>query len=182
MCRFKSSIETRDGRIIHHELTDSHEDLLILAGITERNDSDVNPMFVRLEFCPVDNKDLADPGKYELVIDGGSRPSWFTEEREHAHAEFLRGVIRSMLVTDERKLLMGGAWILAGKANAATAKSCRIVAMRDSAKVGAMRDSAKVDAMYDSANVGAMRDSAKVGAMYGSAKVVKDNRSEAKRT
>jgi hypothetical protein len=186
VCKFLSAIVTRDGSVFcDPEHTDSHEDLIASLGLNDidrRESADVVRHFVRVEFT---SETLCDPDSYSLVLDD-NRPVWWTDEMESGVAEHLRGLVRRMIVSGNRDVLLGGCWILVGGANVKEAINSRVVVvygdgvigvlygssrvgmLRDSSQVGVLNGSSRVDALYGSSRVGMLRDSSQVGVLNGS--------------
>jgi len=115
MCQFKSAIVTKDGTVFHHELTDSHELLIDHFGLKEGDAAGfAHANFVRVEFYPDGKADIAKPEKYRLRVDERETPVWFTEEIRQTATATLTAIIEKMIVRDERRVLLGGAWIFDG--------------------------------------------------------------------
>ena len=107
MCNFLSAIVKQDGDIIcRPESTDSHEDMIDFAGLVD----DGRGAFVRVEFLPGD--DLCDVNGYALTVDQRDTPEWWTGDMAARIAESLRDRVRRMIVTEERRILLGGCWIV----------------------------------------------------------------------
>ena len=175
MCEFLSAIVTQTGDVLWSKSTDHHEHLV---DHFELNDSQREPMrWVRVEFKPGQNP--ADASGYNLTLDEREAPDWWEGRKEKAERT-LRGIVEQMIITGDKKILLGGTWILAGKANVGQVVNARIVYMLDSSKIGymggssnigEMRESSNVGAMRESSNVGVMRESSNVGDMWGSSKI-----------
>jgi hypothetical protein len=129
MCCFKSAIVTRDGRIMHHDATDSHTDLISHFKLREGK---AGENFVRVEFTP-DGNAFADVDKYTLRIDETRVPAWFDEETTEKTVKALKRVIRSMIICDERDMVLGGTWIVGDGAKVATFRNTRIIAITSGA-------------------------------------------------
>ena len=136
--------------------------------------------FVRVEFYPPGGVPLYEVKKYELHVDEPDPPDWFDESIKEKVERKLYRRVKKMLVSGERKRLIGGCWILHGEAKVervinATIKvmygSSRVGGMWGSSQVGVMCDSSQVGVMYDSSRVGVMCDSSRVGGMHGSSQV-----------
>ena len=167
MCKFISAIVMKSGDLIcDPEHTDNHEDLMIFANI--RDNYLQLGRFARIEFTPPDDKDIADVSAWNLHVDEDETPVWFDSVVVRSKMEALA---RRMIISDERKLLLGGCWILVGEANVKTVKSARIFTMRDSSRVNTMRDSSQVNTMRDSSQVNTMLDSSQVNMMLDSSQV-----------
>ena len=110
MSDFKSAIVTRQGEILEHWNTDSHEDLVNLFNLRDRKD-----FFVRVEFRPEDSRDLIDIDKYILRVDEESIPAWFEEYREATQKRLTEIVSRIIRKDYVSAILVEGAYILSGK-------------------------------------------------------------------
>jgi hypothetical protein len=166
MCQFKSAIVLKNGDIIHSYYTDSHEDLVDMMELRDNG----NGGFVRVEFFPRENN-YADVSAYKLSVDQPDTPDWWTDEMAKRTETFLREVVKRMIVRENKKCLVGGAYILAGNAQIERCVDANIVVMYDSSNVGKMRGSSKVGEMCNSSKVGEMWGSSKVGEMWDSSKV-----------
>jgi hypothetical protein len=114
MCRFFSSIVTRDGRILWHPVTDQHELLIEHFSLDDKTDHGAAmERFVRCEFYPKNPADGAKLEMYRLRIDEAAIPSWMDGERQAETTTRMAEIIRGMIVTDKR-LLLGGVWIVTG--------------------------------------------------------------------
>ena len=127
MCKFKSAIVTRTGELYHSELTDSHTDIIDLYGLKEGKSGQ---NFVRVEFTPNDFKTIDDPATYSLKVDEDSIPKWFDDDLRADVVKKLSALVRQMVVSDERKILAGGEYILIDGAKVDRAILCRIHCMR----------------------------------------------------
>ena len=183
MCKFFSSIVTRQGEILWHEATDSHEDLVHHFKLKDNN---LLGKFVRTEFYPDDVNDSGDVDKYKLRVDEESTPEWF-KEIEEATTEKLRAIVSRIIVKDDIEFALGGVYVLAGKAKISVLKNGRVVMMWDSSQVGKMLgssqvgemwDSSRVETMWGSSRVETMWDSSQVETMSGSSQIRTDNRAK----
>ena len=116
MSRFISAIVSRD-EIYHRDETDSHELLERSLGMTATANKERE--FVRVEFSPAANDDLADVSKYKLQVDQETTPDWWGE-RSDCVEEYLREVVKKKIIANNQDLILGGCWIVA---NGATVKS-----------------------------------------------------------
>ncbi len=178
MCQFKSAIVLREPRnkggfqLLMSPWTESHSELIQIHNLRD----DGRLRFARVEFTP-DSMATADkPETYKLLIDEEREPDWFDAEMKEAVADKMRDYIKSIIVTGDVALLIGGQFIVAGGAKIHSVKTCVINAMMGSAKVGSIYDSAKVGSIYGSAKVDYIYGSAKVGSISDSAKIKNDNR------
>jgi hypothetical protein len=113
MCHTLSGIAHRNGDVTTSEYTDSHRILLDSLGIADAGSPLESRQWVSVEFLPP--KDLAtieDMATWRLTVDEqATEPPWWDEMRGQIRASMER-VVERMFVRDERKLLLGGAWIL----------------------------------------------------------------------
>src|ERR1019366_5836570 len=113
MCKFVSGIILKTGEIVcEPEFTDSHEDLLKMAGIVENQYATGSEYFARFEFTPPEDlKTVSDLSTWKLKVDEGVIPSWYNAEPVLAYCE---RKVRSMIVTTARNVVFGGCWICDG--------------------------------------------------------------------
>jgi hypothetical protein len=167
VCKFLSALVLRNGDIYTRpEATDSHEDLIEDLGFKD----DGSDGFVRVEFVPPPDRNIVDPNAWKFRLDQ-ERPSWFSQQDEERAIDKLRRRVANMLVSDKRKILLGGCWILHGDAVVSRAHSARIVMMLGSSQVGVMHGSSQVGVMHESSRVGEMHESSRVGEMHDSSQV-----------
>ena len=129
MCEFLSAIVMRNGDILTHDATDSHELLAKHFKLVEHRDSDkgVNG-WVKVEFCPP-NHEYDQPDRYVLRIDEDCAPAWWDAEMVEKVTGSLRAMIERMIVSANEELLLGGRHIVAsgkrvGQLVAGTAIAC----------------------------------------------------------
>ena len=179
MCKFFSSIVTRQGEVLYNQFIDSHETLIQIFKLRDDKPMDY---FVRCEFYPQDNNDMGDADKYELRVDENFTPEWFEEFRESV-TDKMRIIIKNMTVTGDRDCLIGGAYILKD-AEVGFLNYCRIVwasnstvnEMRDNSTVNQMRDNSTVNQMWGNSTVKEMWDNSTVNQMLGNSTVKNDER------
>ena len=113
MCKFVSGIILKTGEIIcEPEFTDSHEELLKMAGIVENPYATGSEYFARFEFTPPEDlKTVSDLSTWKLKVDENVISSWFNNEPVLAYCE---RKVRSMIVTTARNVVFGGCWIFDG--------------------------------------------------------------------
>ena len=166
MCNFLSALVLKSGEVVcSPEHSDSHEDLIDAAELSDNG----NGGFARVEYLPRDRYDKLD--KYEFVVDEITKPDWFTEEVKQRTIEILKARVSRMIVSDKKKILLGGCYVLTDGADVGKIKNSRILAACDSAKIGEVYGSAKIDRVCDSAKIGEVCGSAKIGEVCGSAKI-----------
>ena len=166
MCVFFSFLALRDGRVLHHDMLDSHEDLVDLFNLRDTH----MQHFVRGELRPGAN--LCDIDTYTFHLDEDEAPSWWNCETADGVEQEVRRRVSAMIRTSGNIALMAdGCLILGGTATIVKMVAGRVICLQDSAQVGKMQDSARVGVMRNSAQVGKMQDSARVGEMQDSAQV-----------
>ena len=164
MCQFFSALVLRNGDILWHEATDSHSDLVAHF---QMPDNPACKHFAKVEFTPPEVEGwpmFEDWEKYNLRVDEDTRPDWF-DEVENGVVKKLQSVIRSMIVNDERPLILGGARILVSGAKINAIKSSRVISMSGTSRVGSMYGTSSVGYMYDTSRVGSMYGTSSVGYM-----------------
>jgi len=173
MCEFKSGIVLRDEslkggfKLLMSPWTESHSDLIAMYNLR----CGARLSFARVEFKPESMATADKPATYKLRIDEERTPEWFDNEMKDAVSDKMRTYIKSIIITGDVCLLIGGQFILAGGAKVETAKNCIITAMLDSSTVNAMLGSSTVNAMLGSSTVNAMLGSSTVNAMLDSSAV-----------
>ena len=165
MCEFKSGIVLRDEslkggfKLLMSPWTEHHSDLIAMHNLHDG----ARLSFARVEFKPPSMATADKPETYKLRIDEERCPDWFDESMKEAVSGRMRNYIRSIIITEDRCLLIGGQFIISGKVSIQVAKCCVIRAMLEHSKVGEMWESSQVGTMRDSSKVGTMRDSSQVG-------------------
>ena len=193
MCKFKSAIVVRDDaskggfRLLMSPWTESHEDLVTYCKLKDNDAFRIN--FARVEFSPssMDKAHLVD--EYKLRLDEDRAPDWWSDEIRDGVAAKMRDYIKSIIVTGNVGLLMGGQFILAPGAKVEASRAVVIAAMCGTSSVGTMSgtssvgtmsgtssvgkmlDTSSVGEMLDTSSVGMMRDTSSVGKMYGTSSV-----------
>ena len=146
MCEFKSALVLQSEEIITYPFTESHEDLIDIVGIKDNGKA-----FVRIEFVPANNQ-YTDVDKYVLKVDQKDTPDWWTTEVVERTTTKMKELIRRMIVTGDKTIIVGGQYILKN-CSVKTCKACNIAAMLGSSEVGVMWDSSKVGKMLGSSKV-----------------------------
>lgn len=161
MCKFYSAIVLKSGELLHNPATQSHEVLIVLHNLRDNGND-----FIRVEYTPkCDN--YADLSSYELTVDEKYTPGWWTEELAEKIRCKLQVIVKRIIITDERKILVGGCYLLAGDARVFDVYNSYIIQMRDNSSVGKMLENSSVGEMLENSSVGRMRDNSKI---------IKDNR------
>jgi len=138
MCNFKSAIVLKNGDLLHSPWTDNHEDLIDLFQL---NDNTLRQNFVRVEYNPIGEID--ELSKYNLKIDESNIPDWFEKVKEKAERK-LAVIVKNMIVKDNKKILIGNAFIVCGNAKIKNIKTARIISICGSAQVKYICDSARI--------------------------------------
>ena len=164
MCKFMSAIVMRNGDILcDPEHTDSHEELIHANNLSTTTVGERG--YCRVEYAPADG-DPANTDNYVLRVDEETVPRWWAKVRDDVE-ESLRARVGRMVIEGEVKCLLGGCWIVRGKAVIGKVRSSRIVAVRDSAQITNVGGSASIS------NVGG---SASISNVSGSAQITNDHR------
>ncbi len=128
MCNFLSGWVLRTGDVLCEPMLDSHEELAKWFNI--KRDDGHNA--IRWEFSPTEKdgvRQFFDFDSYSFRIDEKETPSWFDEERREATINAAKKVLRSMVVSDDSRLILLGKAIFAGDgAKIARAIGCRLLA------------------------------------------------------
>ena len=174
MCNFKSAVVTRNGKFLHNAFLDSHEDIIDLFNL---HDNGIDN-FVRVEFIPrgkfweIDN--------YKFRIDENEVPSWWAKELEEKTVQNLRKIIKNMIISGERKILVGGKYILYNAkinkiANCViqTMDNSQVNKMWSNSQVNKMFDNSQVNKMWGNSQVNEMFDKSQVNEMWGNSQVNK---------
>jgi len=190
VCQFKSAIVVKDAkqnggfRLLLSPWTDSHSDLIALHSL--RDDGKLR--FARIEYSPPDMSAAHRPETYKLKIDEGRTPEWFDGDMKEAVAKKMQAHIKTLIVTGEVALLMGGQFIIAPGAKIGAVKNALVASVLDasidsvygsahigsvsgSARIGSVSDSARIDSVYGSASIGYVSGSARIDSVYGSASI-----------
>lgn len=115
MSRFKSAIGLKSGELLHAE-TDDYEDLIEYFNIL--------PDFVRLEYT---SDDLTDLKSYKLKIDENEIPDWVTDDTLEKWERKLHRIVKNSFVTEDKKILVGGRYILSGEITIGKLVNCIII-------------------------------------------------------
>ena len=115
MCSFFSCIVTKEGKVVWDVEKDSHDDLLIMAGIADKTADPDKMRFARVEITPpngdVFEKDIK---KWTLKVDQTITPHWFTEHTEKLCFGALKECLAEVIIDGETLPLLekrNGLWI-----------------------------------------------------------------------
>ena len=113
MCKFFSAIVTKNEEVYYDKFNHSHEDIIDLFDLKEGKQGQ---NFVRIEYCPENQSDLADLSKYQLNIDEPETPIWFTESVKELVINKLNAVLSKMILIDvEKKIFQNLVCVFAKK-------------------------------------------------------------------
>jgi hypothetical protein len=110
MCNAFSFLVFSNEDIFFVPGVDSHEDQIALKGI---NENGFAVQFARCEYVPR-NGNFSDLDTYEFILDEDRTPDWWTEEIQERTISRIRERIRGMIVSEDRKVIGPGVWILSG--------------------------------------------------------------------
>jgi len=131
MCNFKSAIVVKEPRnkggfqLLMSPWTESHSELITIHKLKD----DARLKFARVEFSPPSLDQAYLPDTYKLKIDEERTPSWFTAEMKEAVTAKMLAYIKSIIVTGDVQLLIGGQFVIAPTAKVECAHSMVINAM-----------------------------------------------------
>ena len=163
MCdTFSGLLLKSENLIFRPQFTDSHQDLVESCGLADYNG------YVKWEFkCPSGGE--ADIGSYLLSVTGDQ--DWFIPSvRARLYDRVKAKVKKMMIIDDDRKILVGGCYILGGNATVTRVTGSRIVAMVGNSRIRILTDST-VDNMRDTSSVGQVYGSSTIGSMAGNSNV-----------
>ena len=149
MCNFLSALIVRNGDILTHPMLDSHHDLVTYFKLPDSNGH--IPRFVKVELTPTDN--WLDPATWKWQVDEETLPRWWEDGLAVQAEAALRRRAKSMIVTDDRTLIVDGCWIVGGKAKIRDVRSGRIVRVQDSASISNVWGSASIRDVGGSASI-----------------------------
>jgi hypothetical protein len=161
MCRFLSAIVTRQGNVYCNPLTDSHEDLIEMFSI-----KDSKPMqnFVRVEYTPESQTEIANIEKYNLSVDEDYTPEWFDEGLRDKTIRKLKSMLKKMIITEDRKILIGDAFIL-DHVNIGVLRYARVISMAGGS-VNVVWDGGSVNVVWDGGSVNVVRAGGSVNEVW----------------
>jgi len=166
MCQIFSGVVTRMGELYRSDYTDSHEDIVAIHGLSDG----VMQHIVRVEYVPRDGN-YADLDSYGLHVDEASPPEWFDDEMRMRVEAAFRNCVAHMIVKDDRDILVGGPWIIAGSARIYRSVNARIISVCDNASIESVCDSASIESVCDSASIEYVCDSASIKSVCGNASI-----------
>jgi len=110
MCNAFSFLVFSNEDIFFVPGVDSHEDQIALKGI---NENGFAVQFARCEYVPEEGE-FSDLDSYQFTLDENRTPDWWTEEIQERTISRIRERIRGMIISEDRKVLGPGFWILSG--------------------------------------------------------------------
>jgi len=131
MCQFKSGIVLKDGkekggfRLIMSPWTESHSELITMFKL---NDGKILH-FARVEFSPPNLDTAHQVETYKFKIDEDRKPEWFDNKMKNSVIEKMTAYIKSIIVSGDVQLLIGGQFVIAPSAKIECAHTMVINAM-----------------------------------------------------
>jgi hypothetical protein len=131
MCQFKSAIVLRDERekggykLLISPWTESHGEIETLFKLREGK----SLKFAKVEFSPDDMAFAYQPERYKLKIDEDRTPDWFDDEMREKVTNERSDYIKSIIVSGDVDLLVGGQFIVAPGAKISSCHSMVINAI-----------------------------------------------------
>ena len=131
MCEFKSGIVLQDEsakggfRLLISPWTESHSELETIFGLKDGK----RLAYAKVECKPAKMEEAYKPETYTLRIDQERTPEWFSAEMQEAVAQKMRDYIKSIVVSGDVRLLIGGQFVIAPGAKVECAKAMVISAM-----------------------------------------------------
>ena len=177
MCNFKSAIVVRDERekggfrLLLSPWTESHSELI---EIFKLNDGKLLH-FARVEFAPKDMKNAHLVGEYKLSIDENRKPEWLDDEMEDRVTEKMSQYIKSIIVTGDVALLIGGQFIVGPGAKVQCAKEMVINAICGGT-VGMIRGGTVSEISGGTVSEIVQRFDGTIGIIYKTATILHDGR------
>lgn len=130
MCSFLSAIVLKNGDFVcRPEATDSHESLIESVGLRD----DGRGAFVRVEFVPDFDADIFDLDTWTFRVDQCDTPRWFDATSAETRC---RDRVRRLFVLEDRRVLLGGCWILGNSAQIRLVENARIDTMHNPTRYG----------------------------------------------
>ena len=178
MCKTFSFIGYKNGDVFYSPVTDCHEDLIAAKGLKDNGPPMRN--WIRGEYAPKNNE-YHKIKTYQLTVDEECPPFEVTDSIKESWESKMYDLVKSMILHNvNRKILLGGTWILSGETKIDKVINVRIISMNDSSNIGYMlgssnisfmNDSSNIGSMYDSSNISFMNDSSNIGSMYDSSNI-----------
>jgi hypothetical protein len=107
--------------------TESHSELCRIFKLNDMAEAKL--YFARVEFTPKKMAEAYLPETYSLKIDEERTPEWFDDEMKEKVADKMRDYIKSIIVSGDVELLIGGQFIIAPNAKVECAKAMVINAI-----------------------------------------------------
>ncbi len=131
MCNFKSAIIMRDAtlkggfKLLLSPWTEHHNELETIFKLRET----MRLNYAKIEFVPTSMAEAYKPETYKLKIDEDRTPDWFDDEMKERVTEKMTAYIKSIIVSGDVCLLIGGQFIIAPGAKVERANCMVINAM-----------------------------------------------------
>jgi hypothetical protein len=143
MCNYKSAIVLKDEsvkggfKLLLSPWTESHSELCQIYKLNDK--ASARLYFARVEYSP---KDVTKPWEldgYKLRLDEERAPDWWNEHIAEDVAEKLRAHVETLIVNDEREILIGGHYIIGPKARIGLIKEAVIRGVAAGAHISDIR-------------------------------------------
>ena len=132
MCNFFSFLLFRTGEVFYHPLTNLHEDLIALRGLSDLPDS--LETFARVEVLPpVNLGTIEDLDSW--IVGSNSKPDWFYDALDKGRRA-IYGVLERSLIKDSREALVGGIYVLLKGSSVRYLTHCNIPLVIKESQVG----------------------------------------------
>jgi len=158
----------KDGEIIHNTFAISHDDLIDKYIIP--NDIPYTDFF-RALFRPKDELSLTNVDEYKLLIQETFIPEWFDDEFRNNTIDKLINIIKSMIITTHKNLLLNEGVILSKTAKIDRVMNCIVYAMYDSSNIKSLCCNSQVLLISDESIIDKTEDNSRIEEMYGNALV-----------
>ena len=152
MCKFYSAIILQSGEILHDIHTSSHEDLIDLYDLKDNGKS-----FAKLEYT---SDNLMDLSTYKLEVDENIKPEWLTDLMLEKAENKLHQIVKKRIITEDRKLLIGGIYVVAEGVKIGSVKNAVIEVIKNST-VNEMWENSTVNRMLGNSTVNRMWENSK---------------------
>ena len=119
MPRWKSAIISRSVEVYHHDLLDSHNDLVDLFKLKKEDH------WTPIEFIP--GEDWFNLDTYRFTFDA-ERPTWADDEWLESATNKMRKIVERYIVHGDNPILVGGAYLFAGDSKVAKVVGGRVLA------------------------------------------------------
>ena len=167
MCNFLSGIGFKNGDVYTSPYTDRHEYMIADLGLNDNGSALQN--WIRCEYS---SHDLTDINSYQLIIDEPSAPAWVTTELKNQWGKELKSrAEKCILVTGEKKILLGGKWVVGGDVKINNVINSQIVFCGGNASITGVGDNASITGVRDNASITGVWGNASITGVWGNASI-----------